>query len=307
MAQTRRVLIIEDDPGTLNLLTHIVERAGYEAIPARRGREGLSLLREIGADLILLDLMLRDVSGWSVLKTVKAHPRWGTVPVVIVSAKAPPKEDAYAGLYADYFIKPFDVDGLVLRIGEIMNANPGDQPARPEPVDSTWSASVLRGARSTEAVFELAITAEIAARNLYRGLAARFAHVPAVAKFWQGMMADEEAHAVQLERLRASLTAEQLAAPAQPSLWQQAAASYDLATQSTVDSVQTLDDAYQVVQRLESSEINAIFELLMIRYLAMEHKEEIILSQIRDHTAKMLTFSQLFGEERTRKQVAAGG
>jgi rubrerythrin len=167
--------------------------------------------------------------------------------------------------------------------------------------------AILRGTKNTEAVFELAITAEIAARNLYRSLIAKFAHVPAVAQFWQGMMHDEEAHAEQLERLRVSLTAEQLAAPVQPSLWRQAAASYDLATHSTADSIQTLDDAYQVAQRLESSEINAVFELLMVQYLAMEHKEEIILSQIRNHTAKMVKFSQLFGEAPTRKQVAAQG
>lgn len=306
MAQPRRVLIIEDEPSTLNLLAHIVRQAGYEPVLAKRGREGLRLLRELGADLILLDLMLRDVDGWSVLLTIKADHRMRTVPVVIVSARAPLKMDPYTSLYADYIIKPFDVDGLVLRIGEILEAGP-EEPPSPEMVDSARPAGILRGAKSTESIFEMAITAEIAARNLYRGLAARFAHVPAAAQFWKGMMHDEEAHAEQLERLRASLTAEQLAAPAQPSLWRRAAASYDLATQSTAESIRTLEDAYQVAHRLESSEINAIFEILMIRYLEMEHKEEIILSQIRDHTAKMVQFAQLFGEAPVRQQVSAGG
>jgi DNA-binding response OmpR family regulator len=304
---SQRVVIIEDDAGTLNLLQQIVERAGYTPLPARRGQDGLRLVQEGGTDLILLDLMMRDMDGWTVLMAVKSDPRLQAIPVLIVSAKAPPKVDAYAGLYTDYITKPFDVDELILRIGEILSVKPKDPPPRPKSVGNAPAASLLHGTRNTEAVFELALTSEIAARNLYRGLAAKFAHVPAVAQFWQGMMHDEEAHAEQLERLRVSLTAEQLAAPAQSSLWRQATASYELATHISNDAVQTLDDAYQVAQRLESSEINAVFELLMVRYLAMEHKEEIILSQIRNHTSKMLTFSQLFGEAPTRRQVAAQG
>jgi DNA-binding response OmpR family regulator len=126
MAEKQRVLIIEDDAGTLNLLNHIVLRAGYQPILASRGQEGLHLLETVGADLILLDIMMRGMDGWTVLEKIKQDARWGTTPVVIVSAKGPSEHasqmDSYAAMYEDYFLKPFSVDDLVAKISEILQS-----------------------------------------------------------------------------------------------------------------------------------------------------------------------------------------
>jgi len=124
MAERQRVLIVEDDPGTINLLKHIVHRAGYEAILARGGKEGLRLLQEGGADLILLDLMMRDMDGWTVLETIKGDDRFGTLPVIIVSAKAPSEHpvamENHAAEFEAYFIKPFEINELLAKISELL-------------------------------------------------------------------------------------------------------------------------------------------------------------------------------------------
>jgi DNA-binding response OmpR family regulator len=124
--QKRKILIIEDDPSTINLLHQIVLQAGYEPILARRGPEGLRLLRDFGADLILLDIMMRGMDGWTVLKRIKADELTQSVPVIIVSARAPSQQssevEAHAGMFDDYFIKPFEIDPLISRIAELLSA-----------------------------------------------------------------------------------------------------------------------------------------------------------------------------------------
>jgi len=124
MAQKHRILIVEDDPGTLSLLDQIVRRAGYEPLLARGAQEGLERLRKDGADLLLLDLMMRDVDGWTLLERIKADDHLRSIPVIIISAKHP-KEDparteAHAGMFESYLVKPFEVNALIAKIWELL-------------------------------------------------------------------------------------------------------------------------------------------------------------------------------------------
>ncbi len=124
MAQKHRILIVEDDPGTLNLLEQIVRRAGYEPCLARGAQEGLDRLQQDGADLLLLDLMMRNMDGWSLLEKIKADDLLRQIPVIIISARHP-KEDperteAHAGMFEGYLVKPFEVNALIAKIGEIL-------------------------------------------------------------------------------------------------------------------------------------------------------------------------------------------
>jgi len=124
MADKRRVLIVEDDPGTSHLLAQIVKRTGYIASLARTGTEGLSRLRKEGADLLLLDLMMRDMDGWTLLETIRADEQFSTLPVVIISARHPQEDpqrtEEHAGMFDDYLVKPFEVDELVAKLREIL-------------------------------------------------------------------------------------------------------------------------------------------------------------------------------------------
>jgi len=123
---SRRVLIIEDDPDIIQLLYHVASRAGCEPVLASGGRQGLRLARKNGADLILLDLMMDDMDGWSTLEALKADERLCAIPVIIVTVKQEVEDydqiEAHAGMFEGWVAKPFRVDELMGRINEILGS-----------------------------------------------------------------------------------------------------------------------------------------------------------------------------------------
>ena len=124
MTQVPRVLVIEDDPDMIDLLSVILRRGGYQPVSALGGQEGLRILREQGAELILLDLMMDDISGWRVLELVKQDEKLRNIPVLIVSARHfledPDQTAAHAGLFEGYLVKPFIVRDLLTKIVEAL-------------------------------------------------------------------------------------------------------------------------------------------------------------------------------------------
>jgi putative two-component system response regulator len=119
-----RILIIEDHPSTLSMLAEVIRRGGYEPVQAPSGNEGLRQLRQGKVDLILLDLMLEDMDGWTVLKTIKMDEDLHPIPVLIVTARNKQQEkhgiDVHTGLFDGYLLKPFLVDELLEKISEIL-------------------------------------------------------------------------------------------------------------------------------------------------------------------------------------------
>ena len=124
MTHKPRVMIIEEDPDMIDLLTVILKRGGFEPVSGLGGQEGLRVLREQGADLILLDLMMDDMSGWHVLELVKQDEALRMIPVLIVSARHfledPYQTEAHAGLFEGYLVKPFVVKDLLSKIVEAL-------------------------------------------------------------------------------------------------------------------------------------------------------------------------------------------
>jgi CheY-like chemotaxis protein len=124
MTRKPRVMIIEDDPDMIDLLTVILKRGGFEPLAGLGGQEGLRILREQGADLILLDLMMDDMSGWRVLELVKQDEDLRMIPVLIVSARHfledPDQTAAHADLFQGYLVKPFIVRDLLTKIVEAL-------------------------------------------------------------------------------------------------------------------------------------------------------------------------------------------
>ncbi len=83
----RRILIIDDEPSIVKLLTRRLEVAGYEVLTAADGQEGLGKARAGLPDLILLDLMLPKLSGFDVCAALKQDYRYRGIPVIILTAK----------------------------------------------------------------------------------------------------------------------------------------------------------------------------------------------------------------------------
>ena len=125
-------MIIEDDPDTIQLLQVVLKTGGYEPIPALGGKAGLLQLAESPADLILLDLMMDDVDGWTLLETLKQDPDLSQIPVIILSVKNPLEDPrrikSHAGMFDDYVVKPFNVRDLLSRVRRVLDGYSGILP-----------------------------------------------------------------------------------------------------------------------------------------------------------------------------------
>lgn len=126
MALKKKVMIIEDDLDTIDLLKVILELRGYEPLPALGGKAGLRLLQEVEPDLILLDLMMPEMDGWQVYRQLKADERLRQIPVIAVTAKAQ-EIDRVVGLQIagmdDFIIKPFALDELVASVERVLGVD----------------------------------------------------------------------------------------------------------------------------------------------------------------------------------------
>ena len=117
--KTDTILIIEDDSKLLQFATWVLELEGYNILQAQDGNEGLRLARESQVVLVLLDLRLPGLDGWSVLKEIKSSPELAALPVIVFSASAGAlqlKRALRMGA-ADYLTKPISASSL----GEAVN------------------------------------------------------------------------------------------------------------------------------------------------------------------------------------------
>lgn len=114
-----KVLIIEDEERIAHWVESYFQRAGYETVVADNGRSGLQKAREFAPDLIILDLMLPELDGMSVCRTLRSE---SDVPIIMLTAKGE-EDDRVAGLEGgadDYVVKPFKSRELVARANALL-------------------------------------------------------------------------------------------------------------------------------------------------------------------------------------------
>ena len=119
--KTDTILIIEDDSKLLQFATWVLELEGYNILQAQDGNEGLRLARESQVVLVLLDLRLPGLDGWSVLKEIKSSPELAALPVIVFSASAGAlqlKRALRMGA-ADYLTKPISASSLAEAVNRI--------------------------------------------------------------------------------------------------------------------------------------------------------------------------------------------
>lgn len=107
-----KILVVEDNDDILNLIKIILELNNYEIVMASGGHEALNLLKNMQElpDLILLDIMMPEISGWDVLDIMKSNKNWKKIPVIILTALAQEK-DIKIGKEKQvdgYITKPFE-------------------------------------------------------------------------------------------------------------------------------------------------------------------------------------------------------
>ncbi len=128
-----RILVIEDEPDIQQILDYNLREKGHKVFIAGKGEEGLRLAREKRPDLVLLDLMLPDIPGTEVCKTLKSDPLTRNTQVVMLTAKGE-EIDRVVGFELgadDYVVKPFSVRELLLRVQAILRRSQGELEAAP--------------------------------------------------------------------------------------------------------------------------------------------------------------------------------
>jgi adenylate cyclase len=118
MRNPARVLVVDDVADNVEILKMRLESLGYEVVVAVDGEEALDKVKSDLPDLILLDIMMPKIDGLEVVKRLKADASLPFIPVILVTAKATPK-DIVAGLEAggdDYLTKPIDHGALIARV-----------------------------------------------------------------------------------------------------------------------------------------------------------------------------------------------
>ena len=107
------MLAVDDEQFNLALLAGIFDDTEFEVVRARNGMEALKKLQELKkCDVILLDRMMPKIDGMVVLRTLKADPRYRSIPVIMQTAVGEPKqiEEAMAAGACGYVVKPYDED-----------------------------------------------------------------------------------------------------------------------------------------------------------------------------------------------------
>ncbi|MBP8846020.1 MAG: response regulator, partial [Thermoanaerobaculia bacterium] len=92
MKPARQLLVVDDELDVREMLAVLLTRHGFEVRTAAGGMEALVLAQERLPDLILLDIMMHDMDGWEVLKLLQLDEATQRVPVVILSARAEPRD-----------------------------------------------------------------------------------------------------------------------------------------------------------------------------------------------------------------------
>ncbi len=106
----RTILVIEDNEQNLYLFTYLLKKAGYDIVQARDGAAGVEAAIRRTPDLILLDIQLPEMDGYTVFRELQARPELRAVPVVAVTSYAMPgdRERMLEMGFSGYFAKPID-------------------------------------------------------------------------------------------------------------------------------------------------------------------------------------------------------
>ncbi len=118
----KKILIADDDPIIIKLLQVNLELDGYEVVTAEDGAEAVERATETKPDLIILDIMMPRMDGWTALQELKRQPETAKAPVILLSAKAQQEDirKGYEAGAAEYFTKPFDPSDLLSAIEQIL-------------------------------------------------------------------------------------------------------------------------------------------------------------------------------------------
>jgi DNA-binding response OmpR family regulator len=120
-----KILVVDDTPRNVKLLADILTAKGYDVTTAASGREALGQIESGRPDLVLLDVVMPEMSGYEVCKTIRANPHTEMLPVIMVTA-LDPAEERVKGIEAgadDFLSKPINQPELLARVRSLLRIN----------------------------------------------------------------------------------------------------------------------------------------------------------------------------------------
>jgi CheY-like chemotaxis protein len=119
----KRVLIVEDNMDTYELVHFVLEKNNFETFLAVNGREGVNTAIKQKPDLIIMDLSMPEMDGWTATSLIKKNPELKSIPVIVLTAHALPsdRQRANEAGCAEYITKPMDMADLLKTIQRWVN------------------------------------------------------------------------------------------------------------------------------------------------------------------------------------------
>lgn len=129
--EPRTVLIVEDDPASLDIFTTILRHGGYQVITAQTGAEGVKMARERLPDLAVVDIGLPDGPGFGVLDELTDDPATTHIPLIVCTVHVFENDEKRARRAgSDVFLKkPIEARELLAQVNRLLGAPPAPQPA----------------------------------------------------------------------------------------------------------------------------------------------------------------------------------
>src|ERR1700688_227493 len=122
-----RILVIDDDQAIAELVKVNLELSGHQVVTANDGIKGLALAQQNQPDLIILDIMMPDLDGFTVCQRLRQNPATNNIPVLMLTALGMTK-DKVTGFDSgadDYLVKPFEIPELQVRIRALLRRSGG--------------------------------------------------------------------------------------------------------------------------------------------------------------------------------------
>jgi CheY-like chemotaxis protein len=119
-----RIMVIDDEPNIMMVLSEILTDAGHEICTASNGLAGWELMQQkIKPELLLLDLCMPGMNGKEFIQKMSSDPKYRDIPIILITGSVPNKKDfPPAGSYQDFICKPFDIDEVIIKAEKLLHA-----------------------------------------------------------------------------------------------------------------------------------------------------------------------------------------
>jgi len=131
-AMSGRIVVVEDNPASLELMGYVLRAFGHVVYLAADGAQGLELVQSVHPDLVVCDIQLPRVDGWEVARRLKANPALNQIPLVAVTALAMvgDRDRVLAAGFDGYISKPIHPEDFVKQVDAFLDGTAGRGPRR---------------------------------------------------------------------------------------------------------------------------------------------------------------------------------